>query len=417
MRFSRDSDPVAPGRRWVATLALLSGLMLAGMLVPSGALAKDGQVTVRAAGTTNASVTIKLSELVNNDINNRTYRLNGGPVTISGHSLLQVMRAADAELDSFDLETIPGIEIDRPTGGPISVSGADLRNPSAFSDGPPVFYEDNGATVFVMPGRGNSTGGRFRFNFAPVGISIQSGLNYEVGLSASPLTIKAGGTVRFRATVTGQPAGEPLSYRWTFGDGQAKTTNGSGVSHLFRDDGSFPVIVVVTGASGAGRTGVLIKVGKAKADPRPEPRPEPEESDRQPPADDGTGGYGDPSGGGGYGYGTGGFGDGGGSGFASPPGSPAPAPSARQPQKPKPRPAPVPDDGLSTVTGELLNPATAPVPVERSTGQVVESADPATPGAEQGGFGVPGAAFTLAGVGLLLGLGGFAELRIFSRLY
>jgi hypothetical protein len=51
------------------------------------------------------------------------------------------------------------------------------------------------------------------------------------------------------------------------------------------------------------------------------------------------------------------------------------------------------------------------------TPQVVEQADPAPESSEQGGFGVPGAALTLAGVALLLGLGGFAELRIFSRLY
>ena len=49
--------------------------------------------------------------------------------------------------------------------------------------------------------------------------------------------------------------------------------------------------------------------------------------------------------------------------------------------------------------------------------QVPESVDPAPSGTEQGGFGIPGEAWAMAGVGLLLGLGSFAELRIFSRLY
>jgi hypothetical protein len=403
-------------RSTLAAVLLALGVLTG--LAPT-ASAKDGQVTVRPAGITNESVTVKLSDLGGNDINNRSYRLASGPVTISGHSLLRVMEAADAESDAIDLDTIPAIEIDRPTaiGAPVTVTGEELRDPSAFRDGPPVFYEDNGATVFVMPGRGNSNGNRYRFSLAPVGITVQSGESFEVGISASKTRIKAGQSVRFVASVSGQPAGERLTYSWNFGDGTTRRTSTGRIDHTFRDDGQFPVIVEVTGASGSGRGAVLITVGKS--DKKPEKKPD---------GNQGNDGNGNPGGSGGVGAGDGGgdstgsaagFGSGGtgsGSGSVAPPSTsavpnlPAPAPPTRE--KPKEQ---APADGLETVTGQLIDPASgAPV---TGTPQVVEQADPAPEAAEQGGFGVSGAALTLAGVALLLGLGGFAELRIFSRLY
>jgi hypothetical protein len=68
------------------------------------------------------------------------------------------------------------------------------------------------------------------------------------------------------------------------------------------------------------------------------------------------------------------------------------------------------------VAGQLVDPETGTV-ITPADPQAVESADPAPSGTEQGGFGIPGAAWTLAGVGLLMGLGVFAELRVFSRIY
>jgi hypothetical protein len=360
-------------------------------------------------------VTVKLSDLGGNDINNRSYRLASGPVTISGHSLLRIMEAADAESDAIDVDTTPAIEIDRPSGAPVTISGEEMRNPSAFRDGPPVFYEDNGATVFVMPGRGNANGNRYRFTFAPVGITIQTGTSFEVGISASRTRIKAGESVRFTATVSGQPQGERLTYTWSFGDGTTRTTSTGRIDHTFTDDGEFPVVVEVSGASGSGQSGVLVTVGKA--DKKPERKPE---------GNDGNNGAGNPDGSGGTGGGSGGSGSGGsgfgsgsggtGSGSTSPPpsgGSPDPVqPSAADREKPRDQAR---ADGLETVTGQLIDPASG-APVTGSP-QVIEQVDPAPESSEQGGFGVPGAALTLAGVALLLGLGGFAELRIFSRLY
>jgi hypothetical protein len=175
------------------------------------------------------------------------------------------------------------------------------------------------------------------------------------------------------------------------------------------------VIVDVTGASGAGQSGILIVVeGADRKKPKPKPeqkQPEGQQS-QDTGGDGGTGGFG--GGGGGFGSGTGsGSGD---FGTGTGGGPTATTPPAGEPRNREPDPSATPDDGLVEVAGQLVDPETGTV-VTPADAQVVESADPAPSGTEQGGFGVPGAAWTLAGVGLLLGLGAFAELRVFSRLY
>ena len=67
------------------------------------------------------------------------------------------------------------------------------------------------------------------------------------------------------------------------------------------------------------------------------------------------------------------------------------------------------------VQGELVDPVSVGTLAAPDQSQIPESFDTAPSGTEQGGFGIPGEAWALAGVGFLLGLGGFAELRVFSR--
>ena len=415
-----SAEPRVARVTWVALAAITALLVLCLFAAP--AFAKNGQVTVRAAGITNESVTVKLNELGTNDINNREYRLKSGQVTISGHSLRQVMERAGSESEAIDFETIPSITIDRPSGNPITVSGDDMRNPDAFPDGPPVFYEDNGATVFVMPGvTEGSSGNRYRFAQAPVGISVGSGAAYEVELSASRTKAKVGQEVTFTASVTGQGAGENLSFDWNFNDGKSRTTTTRKVSHTFAAKGSFAVILDVSGNSGSGQSGILIEVEADKQKKKDDSAKQPDGNEGTDGQNGGTGGTGT---GDGFGTGTGGFGTGTGSGFPGALAGPAVplAPSAPSPI-PVPQPEPEPrqkqpvDDGLVEVTGEVVDSVSVGTPVSPDQSQVPESADPAPSGTEQGGFGIPGEAWALAGVGLLLGLGGFAELRVFSRLY
>ncbi len=407
-------------RKLGSVSASLATAVTALLLLAPPAMARDGQVTVRAAGTTNESVTVRLGELGTNDINNRQYRLRSGQVTISGHSLLQVMNRADAESDWFDLETVPSISIDRPSGSPVTISGDDVRDPGAFPDGPPVFYEDNGATVFVMPGAtAGSSGNRFRFEQAPIGITIGSGTTYGVDLSASSTKVKVGQKVSFRAKVSGQDEGESLSFTWTFGDGSTRTTGVARITHAFSRKGNFSVIVDVTGDSGSGQSGIAIEVGATDKKQEKDRN----EDDGQQGGNEGSGGQAGGGGGlgDGFGTGTGTFGTGAGAGlpdgFASPlqPATPVPLPAPDADPRPE-RDDPV-DDGLAEVRGELVEPAGAATVVSPDQAQVPESVDPAPSGTEQGGFGIPGEAWAMAGVGLLLGLGSFAELRIFSRLY
>ena len=416
-----EAGDIPAGRafRWFRFATVLPLALLALCLIAAPALAKDGQVTVRAAGITNESVTVKLNELGTNDINNREYRLQSGQVTISGHSLRQVMERAGSESEAIDFDTIPSITIDRPSGSPITISGDDMRDPDAFSDGPPVFYEDNGATVFVMPGTTpGGSGNRYRFAQAPVGISVGSGVAYEVELSASRTKVKVGQKVTFTASVTGQSAGESLSFDWNFNDGKSRTTTSKKVSHTFTSKGSFAVILDVSGNSGSGQSGILIEV-EAKDQKK-------KNSDNQPDGNEGTGGINGGTGGtgDGFGTGTGGFGTGTGSGFPGVlPGPAVPiAPTSPNPF-PVPPPEPAPgqeqpvDDGLVEVQGELVDPVSVGTLAAPDQTPVPESLDTAPSGTEQGGFGIPGEAWALAGVGFLLGLGGFAELRVFSRPY
>ena len=330
MNGAGDS-PAGRSVRWLRIATLLPLALLALCLASTSAMAKDGQVTVRAAGITNESVTVKLNELGTNDINNREYRLQSGQVTISGHSLRQVMERASSESEAIDFETIPSITIDRPSGKPITISGDDMRNPDAFPDGPPVFYEDNGATVFVMPGATEgSSGNRYRFAQAPVGISVGSGVVFEVELSASRTKAKVGQKVTFTASVTGQGAGESLSFDWNFNDGKSRKTTSGKVSHTFTSKGSFAVILDVSGNSGSGQSGILIEVEADKEKKK-------NDSEKQPDGNEGSGGQNGGIGGtgigDGFGTGTGGFGTGTGSGFPGVlPGPAVPfAPSAPSP--------------------------------------------------------------------------------------
>ncbi len=364
--------------RLFALVAATAALVLCFTSPP--ALAKDGQVTVQVAGITLESVTVKLNELGANDINNREYRLKDGPVTISGHSLRQIMVKADAESEAIDLETIPSVTIEPSveegsggtSGRPIRISGDDVRDPEAFPDGPPVFYEDNGATVFVMPGTtSGASGSRARYANVAVGIKVNTA-DFDVELSASRNQVKVGQKVTFRAKVSGQEVGENLSFSWNFNDGGIRTTTAGRTGHTFTSKGSYPVILNVTGLFGSGRSGILIEVDGTDEEKDPEKKPE---------GNEGTGGENGGSGGtgDGFGGGTGGFGTGTGTGFPGvvpgpvTPAAPAPAiqtPAPAPQPEPEPEPDPPVDDGLVEVQGELVDPlgSAAVVGPERCTG-------------------------------------------------
>lgn len=366
-------------------------------LAPAVAEAKDGQIEVVAPGNDPRKVSVSLSELGQADINNQVYRLASGPTTISnGYSMGKVLREAEARAGGWlDLETLPSVEVGLPSGGVVELSRAQALDPNFFDDGPPVFYESNGNTVFVMPG---SPGRAYTFRFAPVDIKAGDGKVWDVSLSHSPDRPRRGQAVTITARVTGAPAGAQLSYAWSFSDGDERTTTLPRVVHRFRGSGRRSVSVNVTGADGSG-------YGFQTIDESPGGGGGGGDGQRDPDRDSGgTGGTGSgTSSGGGSGAGYG-FGSGGGGSPGSPgAGSPVTAlPESTPPDRPTPS-----DEGLEEVSGLLIDPS-----VEAGAGSTDEPVEPDQAG---GGFGLSGEAATLFGVGLLIALGGLIEARLLFR--
>ncbi len=364
-------------------------------VAPAVATAKDGQVRIVDSGNSPRSATISLASLGSPDVNNREYDLGGSEARpINGYSLARVLEAAEARAgDWLDLDTVPSVEIDRPSGGPIVLSRAQALDRDFFADGPPVFYEDNGTTVFVMPGASGSPGRAYVFRLAPPDVKVGDGAIYDVSLSHSPDRPRKGQPVTIRAQVSGVAPGTPLTYSWRFSDGPGKRTTVPRVVHRFGRAGGRWVSVTVSGGDGSGEGFRSIDVRQDDDGGDGGKPPDPTEPSVPSPTPTGSGFDG---GGYGYGYGSGGFDQPGLSGQSSF----SPEPSN------EPEPA-APADGLEEVSGVLIDPAVSGGPT--GDAQQVE-ADPAG-----GGFGFSGEAATLFGVGLLIALGGLIEVRVLSR--
>lgn len=382
----------------VAPLVILASI--AGFLfMATGASAKDGTVTVSAPGNDFRSVTVRLADLGSPDINNQEYLLASGRKTVSGFSLAKVLRSAGDESGGWlDPATIPSVEVDRPTADPqIEIDRSGIFE---AGDRPPVFYENNGTTVFVMPG---SPGAEYVFRLAPVGVKIGSGTVFPVSLSASPKKPRRGQKVTISAKVTGVPSEMTLTYSWAFSDGRTKTTSAPRVVHTFSGKGRRSVVVTVTGESGRGEAFLVIDEarddgGGGTDKPRPGGNP--------------TGGSGGSSGTGVYGGSGPDYGSGYGPGFGDSPemGSVGVPDSSPLPPESEDRSVKETPDGLEEVTGVVIDPAAS------ASAAAPEAQGPEGSGGFGGdGLGFSGEAATLFGVGLLIALGGLIETRILFR--
>jgi hypothetical protein len=70
-----------------------------------------------------------------------------------------------------------------------------------------------------------------------------------VATMSGPRTAEAGTAGAFRAAAH-EPGGSISEYYWTFGDGRSTNTTGADVSHVFYEDGEYPVTVTVTSSFG-----------------------------------------------------------------------------------------------------------------------------------------------------------------------
>jgi PKD domain len=412
----------------LATLSLLGATLLGAFWFGAGpAMAAGGEVTVRAAGDSPASVTIKLDELGSADVSGRSYKLGSGTRSITGYSIEKVLEEAAGRSNAIDLDRIPYVEIDRvAAGSTIRLANEQIFDPDFFADGPPVFFEEDGTTVFVKPGIGGKAGSSVRFTNAPIGVTVGVADDLSVTLRKSEAKIDAGDGVTLEARVKSPPAGQDLEYRWSFGDGRSQTSSRSSVKHTYRKKGSYLVVVTVTSSGGAqGQGSGTLEVGQTEKKNRQSGKKQ--ESGT---GGGGSGGSGSTGGdsygtGSGYGYGSDGlgsgygvpgdFGYGSGPSAAGVPVTPVPSQSGQTPVPQSDQQQVQVDDGLVPVSGELVS-GTSPAPVTTipAPGGGGESvAPPAESG--DGPAGIPSGIWIVAGAFFLLALGGLSESRAFGR--
>jgi hypothetical protein len=388
-------------------VALVLLCLLVGAAGPVGAaLADSPQVTIVTPG--GGRHTLSLEALAGSeDVVGRTYALRSGEgestQAVTGYSIAALLEAAGVDPYGFSY-----VEVQRPGGGAVQLSRVQAIEPGAFPEGPPVVYSTGAGTGFLRPDAGAGDDNAADSFQSPAGLTIvmRKGASLRVRVEATPRRADVGKKVALRAVVERSGSGEALSYSWYFDDGNSG--EGQTVIHAFAKPGSYAVVVGVTAAGeDTGTSAVVrIKVGEA-----PEGGP-----DRK---------------GGGRNESTGapdhGAADGP-TGLATPNSSSAPAtapspeaavagpvptPTPPKPErKPRPRqkskPEPKPTGEL--VAGELLAgdiEATPPAatPTQRAAART------GTPHAEDGGGGggVPGAAWGLGAVAVLLGIGALAE--------
>jgi PKD repeat protein len=90
-------------------------------------------------------------------------------------------------------------------------------------------------------------------------------------LTANPTSGLAALVVTFDGSGSSDPEGGPLSYQWTFGDGQSQTTSGSSIEHTYGANGTYTASLVVVDNQGAPSPAdtVTIQVGGTNTPPSP----------------------------------------------------------------------------------------------------------------------------------------------------
>ena len=159
-------------------------------------------------------------------------------MTVSGHSLDRVLRAARVDLYRFGSLAIAW------EGGSIALDREEVTDPDRFADGPPVFYVDGGDVRFLRPADGEP--GRVS-GPGPLTLTLSRAARLAVTARASTRRTKPGKPVTFTATVSGARPGERVEVSWYFDDG--RSARGRRVTHRFRKPGTYDVVVGATTAS------------------------------------------------------------------------------------------------------------------------------------------------------------------------
>lgn len=293
---------------------------------------------------------------------------------------------------NFNFATITMI---RPDGSVLSLTKEQVKDPRNQQ----VFYTDpQGVSHFIGPRQSNgivlakdyfSVSGTFALTQQP-----ESKL--KVTISPSRKKIDLGGSVTFKASVTGSEPGESVSYTWWLA-GRKQTTGGARFTQKFpkKDDVfKFSVAVRVDGSETSVTAVAKITVG------------DPEKADEEQTG----GGEGDTGSDGGTTDGS----VGGGSSTYTP--SYTPVPSSPPEPAPTPTPTPEPPDIATTgtpVEGNLLADVSDPPPsnILESAAAAARQGKQKDDGADDGDLGVSEAAVSVFAALALLGLGAGIETR------
>lgn len=410
------------GRR-LAVLLLLCLLVAAGRAAGpvEAALADAPQVTIVTPG--GAGHTLSLEALAGSeDVVGRSYALRSaeGESTqaVTGFSIAALLEAAGVDPYGFSY-----LEVQRPGGGGVQLSRNQALESGAFPDGPPVVYPTPTGTGFLRPSAGAGDDNAADSFDAPQGLTIalRKGAALQVRAEASPRRTGVGKKISFHAVVERSGSGEALSYSWYFDDGESGA--GESVTHAFAKPGSYAVVVGVTAAGEDTGTSAVVRIQVGKA---PAGGP-----DRK------GGGHNKAAAAPDHGAAAGPSGPSSASAGPSPTTAPAaeatgpttvptpvPEPSRSKPKespekksrpKEKPKPESTPKPAGALVTGELLaGSVEAPPPAAAASKRA--AARTGTPHASAGGGGVPGAAWGLGAVVVLLGIGALAEAGSFVDL-
>ena len=135
--------------------------------------------------------------------------------------------------------------------------------------GSPVIYEDGGRAVFLRPSVSpDDLNGDQALSAASLTVRVVERETLKVEGKVTDAAVRVGQRVTFTASAQGGDGGEP-AYRWTFGDG-SRRQSGARVTHAFREEGSYNVLVGATTAGGPDR-GHRTSSASASARPRRAP--------------------------------------------------------------------------------------------------------------------------------------------------
>lgn len=296
---------------------------------------------------------------------------------------------------NFNFATITML---RPDGSVLSLTKDQVKDPRNQQ----VFYTDpQGVSHFIGPRQSNGTVlAKDYFEVSgTVALTQQPESKLNVTISPSRKKIDLGGSVTFKASVTGSEPGESVSYTWGI-KGRKQTVAGSSFTQKFpkKDDVyGFLVAVRVDGSETSVTAVAKITVG------------DPEKADEEQTG----GGEGDTGSDGGT---TDGSVGGGGSSTYTPSYTPSYTPAPSLPPEPTPTPTPEPPDIATSgtpVEGNLLADVSDPPPsnILESAAAAARQGKQKDDGAEDGDVGVSEAAVSIFAALALLGLGAGIETR------